>query len=251
MDQVTASPGNASPASPAAPTLALYAQIKAFITQKIQTGAWPPGHRLPSESELVALFGVARMTVNRALRELVEQGRIVRVAGVGSFVADVKPQSTLLRIAHIAVEVRARGHDYRCDCRVAERVAAAPDVAVWLDLRPGESVFHAVCLHLENDVPVQLEDRYVNPACAPNYLEVDFDSITPTQYLLEVAPLWEAQYTVMAALASPQEARWLGISGREPCLVVVRRTSNLGTPITLVRLTHPGSRYQLDGQFAP
>src|ERR1700750_2846962 len=90
--------------------LALYEQIKAHITHKIQDGSWAPGERLPSESELVAQFGVARMTVNRALRELVEEGRIRRVAGVGSFVAEGKPQSTLLQIANIASEIRARGH---------------------------------------------------------------------------------------------------------------------------------------------
>ncbi|MDB5873075.1 MAG: histidine utilization repressor, partial [Ramlibacter sp.] len=84
------------------PALALYEQVKEFISRKIQDGTWPAGHRLPSEHELVAQFGVARMTVNRALRELVEQGRITRVAGVGSFVAEDKPQSTLLQIANIA-----------------------------------------------------------------------------------------------------------------------------------------------------
>ncbi|HYP70564.1 MAG TPA: GntR family transcriptional regulator, partial [Variovorax sp.] len=94
------------------PALALYEQVKEHITRKIQDGSWPAGHRLPSEHELVAQFGISRMTANRALRELVEQGRVVRVAGVGSFVAEDKPQSTLLQIANIASEIRARGHDY-------------------------------------------------------------------------------------------------------------------------------------------
>src|SRR3954464_11342770 len=141
------------------PTLALYAQVKDHISRKIQDGTWPPGHRLPSEHELVAQFGMARMTVNRALRELGEQGRIVRVAGVGSFVAENKPQSTLLQIANIASEIRQRGHDYRCEMLAVERIAASPDVAAWLGLHAGESVFHSVCLHLENETPVQLEER--------------------------------------------------------------------------------------------
>ncbi|MBU2286014.1 MAG: GntR family transcriptional regulator, partial [Gammaproteobacteria bacterium] len=166
------------------PSPALYEQVKAFVTQRIQDGSWPPGHRLPSESELVAQFGIARMTVNRALRELVEQGRIVRMAGVGSFVAEARPQSTLLQIAHIASEIRLRGHDYRCEFLEAERIAASPDVAAWLDLYPGESVFHTVCLHLENELPVQLEDRHVNPSVVPNYLEQDFSSISPSEFLV-------------------------------------------------------------------
>ena len=80
---------------------ALYQQVEDYIVRRIQDGSWPPGHRLPSEHELVQRFGMSRMTVNRALRDLVQQGRIVRVAGVGSFVAEDKPQSTLLHIASI------------------------------------------------------------------------------------------------------------------------------------------------------
>ena len=96
---------NPAGAPAAAPSLALYAQVKDHISRKIQDGTWPPGHRLPSEHELVAQFAISRMTANRALRELSEQGRIVRVAGVGSFVAENKPQSTLLQIANIASEI--------------------------------------------------------------------------------------------------------------------------------------------------
>ena len=54
------------------------------------------------------------MTVNRALRELTEEGVLKRIAGVGTFVAEMKPQSNLLMIAHIRDEIRARGHEYRC-----------------------------------------------------------------------------------------------------------------------------------------
>ena len=85
----------AAPAPVAAATsaMALYEQVKDFIARKIQEGVWRAGDRLPSESELVTQFGISRMTVNRALRELAAQGRIVRVAGVGSFVAEVKPNA--------------------------------------------------------------------------------------------------------------------------------------------------------------
>ena len=233
----------------AMPALALYEQVKAFITRKIQDGSWPAGHRLPSESELVAQFGVARMTVNRALRELVEQGRIVRVAGVGSFVAEDKPQSTLLQIANIASEIRARGHDYRCEFLVAERIAASPDVAVWLDLRPGESVFHTVCLHLENDVPVQLEDRYVNPHVVPEFLEQDFSSVPPSEYLVRNVPFDQIEHVVDAVLPTPEQAERLDMPATDPCLLLTRRTWTRGTPVTMVRCLHPASRYRLGSRF--
>jgi GntR family histidine utilization transcriptional repressor len=229
--------------------LARYEQVKVYVTRKIQDGSWPPAHRLPSEHDLVALFGLSRMTVNRALRELVEQGRIVRVAGVGSFVAETKPQSTLLHIANIASEIRERGHDYRCDMRVAERVAAAPDVGVWLDLAPGESVFHTVCLHLENEVPVQLEDRYVNPRVVPAFLEQDFARTPPGEYLVRNVPFDEIEHVVDAVLPSAAQAQQLAMPAGDPCLLLTRRTWTRGVPVTLVRCLHPASRYRLGSRF--
>lgn len=242
-------PGRKPAGTSASPPMALYEQVKAFITHKIQDGSWPAGHRLSSESELVAQFGVARMTVNRALRDLVEQGRIVRVAGVGSFVAENKPQSTLLQIANIASEIRERGHDYRCEFLVAKRVAASPDVAVWLDLRPGESVFHAVCLHRENGIPVQLEDRYVNPRVVPAFLDQDFSAMPPSEFLVRNVPFDQIEHVVDAVLPTPEQAERLDMPVTEPCLVLTRRTWTNTTPVTMVRFLHPASRYRLGSRF--
>jgi GntR family histidine utilization transcriptional repressor len=118
-------------------------------------------------------------------------------------------------------------------------------------LATGARVFHTLIVHHENGLPLQCEDRYVNPACAPNYLDVDFTRNTPTHYLLEVAPLWEAQYSIEASAPTAEEARLLGLAAGEPCLVIVRRTESRGVPITLARLVHPGSRYQIEGRFKP
>lgn len=233
------------------PALALYEQVKEFISRKIQDGTWPAGHRLPSEHELVAQFGVARMTVNRALRELVEQGRITRVAGVGSFVAEDKPQSTLLQIANIASEIRQRGHDYRCQMLAVERVAASPDVAAWLGLHVGESVFHSVCLHLENETPVQLEERYVNPAVVPTYLDQNFKATPPSEYLVRNVPFDQIEHLVDAVLPSAEQAERLAMSAAEPCLLLTRRTWTRTTPVTWVRCLHPASRYRLGSRFRP
>ncbi len=231
------------------PSLALYAQVKAHISRRIQDGTWPAGHRLPSEHELVAQFGISRMTANRALRELVDEGRVVRVAGVGSFVAANKPQSTLLQIANIASEIRQRGHDYRCEMLAVARVAASPDVAAWLDLRAGESVFHSVCLHRENETPVQLEDRYVNPGAVPDYLTQDFAAQTPNEYLLRHVPFDQIEHLVDAVLPSVEQASQLAMSATEPCLLLTRRTWTRNTPVTWVRCLHPASRYRLGSRF--
>ncbi|HSW07587.1 histidine utilization repressor [Aquabacterium sp.] len=233
------------------PTLAPYAQVKQFLKEALSHGQYPPGALMPSEAELVAQFGVSRMTVNRALRELQTEGLVDRVQGVGTFAAQLHRVSSQLTIRDLHDEIAARGHRHDALVQLARRERAPAALAARLGLHTGDAVFHTLIVHRENGVPIQCEDRYVNPAAAPDYLGVDFTRTTPTHYLLQVAPVWQAQYSIEAALPSAEEARLLGISPAAPCLVVVRRTQQRDTPITIARLVHPGSLYMLEGAFAP
>jgi GntR family histidine utilization transcriptional repressor len=228
-----------------------YARVKQFLKKELSRGRWPPGALMPSEAELVAQFEVSRMTVNRALRELQAEGLVNRVQGVGTFAAQLHKVSSSLTIRDVHEEITGRGHEHRAVVHLAQQEPAPASLASQLGMAAGSPVFHTLIVHHENGVPLQCEDRYVNPACAPDYLNVDFTRTTPTHYLLEVAPLWEAQYAIEASAATREEARLLDIEPAAPCLVVVRRTMSRGVPITLVRLTHPGARYQIDGFFKP
>jgi len=228
-----------------------YARVKQFLKDELSRGRWPPGALMPSEAELVGQFGVSRMTVNRALRELLAEGFVERVQGVGTFAAPLHRVSSTLTIRDLQDEIVERGHAHAAQVHLKRRERAPAALAARLGLKTGADVFHTLIVHLENGVPLQCEDRYVNPACAPEYLSVDFTRTTPTHYLLEVAPLWEAEYSIQASAPTEQEARLLGIDRREPCLILVRRTVSRGVPITLARLVHPGQRYQIEGQFKP
>jgi GntR family histidine utilization transcriptional repressor len=134
---------------------------------------------------------------------------------------------------------------------LAREEPATPALAERLGLTPGSPVFHTLIVHHRDSLPLQCEDRYVNPAAAPGYLQVDFRATTPTSYLLQVAPIWQAQYHIEASTPTAEEARLLGIGTRAPCLVVVRRTEDRVRAITLARLVHPGDRYTLEGRFQP
>ncbi|MEN3365386.1 MAG: GntR family transcriptional regulator, histidine utilization repressor [Burkholderiales bacterium] len=242
---------SAPPALTAVPTPgpALYQQVKDYISRKIQDGSWSAGHRLPSEHELVSQFGMSRMTVNRALRELAEQGRVVRVAGVGSFVAEEKPQSTLLQIADLQDEIQRRGHDYRWEMITVERISASMEVATWLDLQMGESVFHSLCIHMENEVPIQLEERYVNPRVVPDFAQQDFVELPPSKYLTRNVPYDQMEHVVDAVLPTPEQAERLAMPPNLPCLQLTRRTWTGGMPVTVVRFLHPASRFRLGSRF--
>jgi GntR family histidine utilization transcriptional repressor len=228
----------------------LYARVKQMITQQIDNGTWPPHHRVPSESELVNQLGFSRMTINRALREMTADGRLVRMQGVGTFVAEPKSQSALFEVHNIADEIAGRGHQHRCTVVLLCEEAAGSERALALDLREGQRVFHSVIVHYENDIPVQIEDRYVNALVAPDYLQQDFSIQTPYAYLNSVAPLTEGEHVVEAILAEPQECQWLQIKAGEPCLMIRRRTWSGRQSVTAARLIHPGSRHRLEGRFS-
>lgn len=229
--------------------VALFQQVKDHITRQIQDGTLRAGARLPSEHELVAQFGISRMTVNRALRELVSQGRIVRVAGVGSFVAEQKAPSNHLQIINLASEIRQRGHDYSYEMLVVERVAASLEVAAALEVRTGESVFHSVCVHMDDGTPIQLEDRFVNPHLVPDFAQQDWSGQQPSEFLVRTVPFDEIEHVVDAVLPSKEQAQRLKMDASEPCLLLTRRTWTRGVPVTLVRCLHPTSRYRLGSRY--
>lgn len=231
--------------------LAPYARVKQHLKDRLAAGDWAPGAQMPSEAELVAQFGVSRMTVNRALKELQAEGFVDRVQGVGTFAAALNKVSATLTLHDVHDEIAARGHRHDSEVVLQQAEPAHAALAAQLGVAEGATVFHTLIVHRDNGVALQCEDRYVNPAAAPDYLAQDFTRRTPTQYLFEATALWRAQYAIEAARPTAQEARLLGIAEDEPCLVVVRRTFSREHAITLGRLVYPGRRYQLAGEFTP
>jgi GntR family histidine utilization transcriptional repressor len=229
----------------------LYLKVKRHILENIDSGKWLASARVPSENEIVKSFGVSRMTANRALKELRDEGVLVRIAGVGSFVADRHVRAHPLEIRGIADEIRERGHTHRSEIVSLERVRAVADLAEDFGVAPRSELFCSVIVHFENDRPVQLEDRYVSPALAPDYLAVDFSRTTPYDYLVKVAPLQEVEHLLRAVMPDERTRKLLAMKRDEPCLLVIRRTWTAGQIASVARLYHPGSRYEMSGRFRP
>ena len=180
----------------------LYKQIKRHIRERIRSGEWPAEHLVPSENTLVKEFGASRMTVNRALRELVDEGLVVRVQGLGTFVNTGKAQSEPLEIRNIAKEISERGHVHAAAVHALEQRACDDAIALHLQRPVGTPAFHSLIVHCENGEPVQLEDRFVNPALAPGYLEQDFTRTTPNEYLMQTVRPDTVEHIIEAVAAS-------------------------------------------------
>lgn len=231
------------------PILPLYQKVKKHILDQIEGGKMKPGDRVASENELVKLLNISRMTVNRALRELTDEGYLVRMAGVGTFVAEIHAQSHLLQIHNIADEVSARGHHYAIKILKHEDIKATNDILNKLSLPKGARVFHSLIIHFEQNIPIQLEDRYVNPDIFPGYIKADFTKMTPTQYLLGEVMVQKAEHIVSAISPDKNIRKNLDMPKEEPCLLLTRTTWVRDEKATFSQLYHPASRYQLRDQF--
>ncbi|MGY0615812.1 histidine utilization repressor [Vibrio sp. FJH11] len=228
----------------------LYIQIKQFILDKIELGEWEIGQKIATEFELTEQFAVSRMTVNKAIRDLVNEGRLQRRPRLGTFVCDPveKSESPLLDIRNIAEEVRDRGRQYRS--KVLKQVAIKADdtIATKLGVMLGTTVFYSEIIHYEDSTPIQLELRWVNSQYAPGYLDQDFTQMTPNQYLSDSCPLSAIEHTVEAIVPDSRIKLDLKMQSNEPCLLLNRRTWSQDKLVSTALLYHPGNKYKLSSK---
>jgi GntR family histidine utilization transcriptional repressor len=225
---------------------ARYQTVKQHILERITAGDWPPGARIPSENELVEMLGISRMTVNRAVRELAQEGRVTRLGGVGTFVADGGLKSPPVPVVPIRQWIE--GHGGRHSWRVVEtaRFDARPELAKLYGLAPGTKLAFALVLHAQSDGPIQLEERYVNMDAVPAYAGADLGKELPDDVLARAIPNGSTRSTIEAVQPARRAAELLALKTQEPCLLVTKRIESQGAVASVARLFHPGSRFRLE-----
>lgn len=226
-----------------------YRMLKESIIHSIKTGVYRPGDRIPSEPELSRTANVARMTANRAVRELTDEGILERISGVGTFVARRRGVGHILEVRDISDEIRARGLEYSANVLIREEVAADNVIINLLRVGAGDSLYHTRIVHSQSGQPLVLEDRWVNPRVVPDYLTNDFSLVTPTAFLLSKVPLQDVEHSILAEQPDLKVREHLQMAKDEPCLILARRTMLDGRVITFVKNYYPASRYQLGAQF--
>ncbi len=212
--------------------------IAAEALRRINTRIWPPGSMVPAESDLAAEFGVARATVNRALRALAEDGWLDRRRKAGTRVALHPVRRATLRIPVIRAEVTAAGATY-AHRLLSRTTAPAPEtVTQALSLPPGSPLLHVTALHLANASPWAAEDRWINPAAVPAIAMADLTATSANEWLVTHAPFTHGDYAIAATAATPAQAAQLACPPDAALLTVTRTTWDGPRPITWVCLTH-------------
>jgi len=226
-------------------SLSIGQRLRRYVLGMIESGVWAEGDRVPSEPQLAEQLDISRMTVHIALRDLAAEGHLIRRQGAGTFVAPRKSESTVMELRNIKDEIETRGNRHSVDIRVLETVNSDLGLATEMGIAPGSLLYHSVIVHRENGNPLQIEDRFVSPQFAPDYLSQDFTKVTPNEHLMSIGPLEEVEHVIQAIPADKTAATLLEMKEGEAVLLIRRRTWSKGMIVTSARLRHPGARFSL------
>jgi len=228
-----------------------YLDVKAAILERIRGGALAPGDTVPGEEALAGEFGCARVTVNRALRELAEAGVVERRRKAGTRVLDPTPRDAELEVPSVRAEIEATGAEYRYEL-LARRIAPPPrGIRAALGLGAGDKALNLRCRHWAGRHVHQFEDRWINLGTVPAAREADFAAIGPNEWLIRAMPLSQVEHVFSAANATAEEAQLLGIGAGAAVFVAERRTWIDGRAITRARLVHPGATHRVVARTHP
>lgn len=229
----------------------LFRQINRAIAQPILSGLSVPGTRLPSEHEFMEVFSASRMTVNRALQMLADDGLVTRHRRNGTFVAPQVAEHSVMELRDIVDEVTAQGQAYGYQLLERKPVTADPILAERLGTKTGAPLLYILCRHDSDNNPLLIEERYINTHAVPACLDESFATSSPGHWLLENVPWSGAEHIITAVNASASLSRHLKIPMNHACLSVERTTWQDGEKITFVTLTYPGDKHRLVGNFQP
>lgn len=220
-----------------------YRDIKQVVLDRIHNKIWAPDSLLPSETDLAEEFSSTRTTVNRALRELAEEGYLERKRKAGTRVLNAPVRKAQFAIPLVRDEITETGSEYRY-ALVERNVLPAPH---WLSARmnipQGRDVLHLRCMHYTDNAPFQYEVRWIVPDSIPEVLDADFSSAGPNDWLVQKVPFTNLELSFLATKADQTVAEFLDTQAGEPIFTAERITWLRGQPVTLAKLFFaPGYR---------
>lgn len=221
-----------------------HAQLRSILLGQIEQ-AWAPHTAIPSERELMAEYAVSRATVREAIRQLVEEGKLYRVHGKGTFVAGERIQATL-HLASFTEDMRRRGLVAATIVRGVTLVPAPVEARAALGLAAGARVWDVERLRMAGGIPMALERGFYPEGLLPDLGGHDLTrSLYTTLATAYRLPIDRAEQTVWAEPADAALGSALGVAPGA-ALLVFRRTSAAGTqPVEYVTSWYRGDRYQI------
>lgn len=223
-----------------------HAQLKAILQQMI-ADELSPGDPLPGERALEETYGVSRITVRRAIGDLVAAGRLRRVRGKGTFVAPA-PMVSRLHLASFSDEMRAQKVEATSRILLSGRATPPEEVAAFFGTPPEQEHIHLRRLRLGDGEPYAVDDAWYNAAVVPDLLE---NNVAQSVYsLLDQfgMPITDAEQTVTAVAAGPEHASLLQVDQVTALLHVIRYARSDEVHVEYCSSVYRTDRYTLTTQ---
>ncbi|WP_246227549.1 GntR family transcriptional regulator [Roseobacter ponti] len=219
-----------------APVLRDWQSVRAEVLRRIHARDWKPGEMIPNEADLAAEFGCARSTVNRALRDIAQSGLLDRRRKAGTRVASNPAARATLTIPVMREEIEGTGRKY--GYQLLSRSTEIPPVAesAAMQLPPDGTLLHIRALHLADDRPFALENRWIDPGVVPGVADAHFERISANEWLLQNAAYTHGEIAFSATVAGPADAPLLGCAAGAPLFVTERLTWDTTRAVTRVRI---------------
>ncbi|MDA7422026.1 UTRA domain-containing protein [Tritonibacter multivorans] len=209
-----------------------YRDIKKVVLDRIQNRIWGPDSLLPGEIELAEEFSSTRTTVNRALRELAEEGFLERKRKAGTRVLHSPARKAQFAIPLVRDEITDAGATYRYSLVKREVMPAPSWLTAKLALKPDREVLHLQCMHFADNEPFQLEKRWIIVESVPEVLEADFTASGPNDWLVQKVPFSNLELSFFATKADEDTAGFMDASVGDPIFATQRTTWLRGEPVT-------------------
>lgn len=200
--------------------------LRTALTALIDDGL-APHEALPSERDLMQRYSVSRMTVRRAVERLTQEGRVYRVQGAGTFVADPATISKSLHLTSFSEDIRGRRMVPDSRLLVLERAEADLDCARDLFLAPGSAVVHLERLRTADGEPMCLENVWLPEALVPGLVDQGEPHSLYVWLERAGAAPETADQTIRATVVGPREAALLDVPPQFPALLVERVTRDI------------------------
>lgn len=226
----------------------IYQHIKATILNNIHSGIWTAGQAIPTEISLAQTFGVSRMTVNRALKELTDEKVLERRQGSGTFVAQAKFNQTFITVHNIREDIERAGRRYHAKCIFGQKIPHdhLSPFAKTIFLA-SQNLYEVHVVHYGDETPLQVERRIVDLGLVPDFAEQDFNITNTSDFLIKKVPLVHGNYKIFAIPCPPDIAELLNVKKNEPVLLIRRYTYSVNQVVTFVEMWHTGDSFMFEG----
>lgn len=225
----------------------LYVQIAESLLEQIESGALPPGSRLPSERALSERLGVNRMTLRQALDVLSRQGLLDRRQGNGTYITEPKIERAASRLVPFTKGMQRQGYTTGAQVLMLQQREASLSVAARLKLPVSTPIYYAHRVRSLNQIPVMLETFALPASRFPNLETQDLDhrslyEVMEKEYGIVIS---QARQSLEAVPATEYEASCLAVAPGAPLMLEERLgLDSKNQPVEYAKDVYRGDRFR-------